>query len=93
MYCSLYIYHFSTVIDFSFEKYSGSTGHKNSLPVEKFTERMLVVRLDSFPAIALSCIAQWLEHWVCKPGVVSSSLTTSILSGNFSTGTRSSCVQ
>ena len=27
---SLYIYHFSTVIDFSFEKYSGSTGHRNS---------------------------------------------------------------
>ena len=27
---SLYIYHFSTVIDFSSEKYSGSTGHMNS---------------------------------------------------------------
>ena len=27
---SLYIYHFSTVPDFSSEKYSGSTGHKNS---------------------------------------------------------------
>ena len=27
---SLYIYHFSTVIDFSSEKYSGSTGHRNS---------------------------------------------------------------
>ena len=26
---SLYIYHFSTVIDFSSEKYSGSTGHRN----------------------------------------------------------------
>ena len=25
-----YIYHFSTVIDFSSEKYSGSTGHRNS---------------------------------------------------------------
>ena len=24
---SLYIYHFSTVVDFSSEKYSGSTGH------------------------------------------------------------------
>ena len=23
----------------------------------------------------LSCIAQWLEHWVCNPGVASSSLT------------------
>ena len=22
-----------------------------------------------------SCIAQWLEHWVCNPGVASSSLT------------------
>ena len=27
---SLYFYHFSTVIDFSSEKYSGSTGHRNS---------------------------------------------------------------
>ena len=27
---SLYIYHFSTEIDFSSEKYSGSTGHRNS---------------------------------------------------------------
>ena len=27
---SLYIYHFSTVIDFSSEKHSGSTGHRNS---------------------------------------------------------------
>ena len=27
---SLYIYHFSTVNDFSSEKYSGSTGHRNS---------------------------------------------------------------
>ena len=27
---SLYIHHFSTVIDFSSKKYSGSTGHKNS---------------------------------------------------------------
>ena len=27
---SLYFYHFSTVIDISSEKYSGSTGHRNS---------------------------------------------------------------
>ena len=27
---SLYIYHFSTVVDFSSEKYSGSAGHRNS---------------------------------------------------------------
>ena len=27
---SLYIYHFSTVVDFSSEKYSGSTGHRSS---------------------------------------------------------------
>ena len=27
---SFIIYHFSTVIDFSSEKYSGSTGHRNS---------------------------------------------------------------
>ena len=41
----------------------------------------------------LSCIAQWLEHWVCNPGVASPSLTIGILTVNFSTGTRSSCVQ
>ena len=40
-----------------------------------------------------SCIAQWLEHWVCNPGVASSSLTFGILTVNFSTGTRSFCVQ
>ena len=28
---SLYIYHFSTVVDFSSKKYSGSTGHRNPL--------------------------------------------------------------
>ena len=44
------------MIDFSSEKYSGSTGHRNS-----------------FPAIALSCIGQWLEHSVYNPGVESSS--------------------
>ena len=27
---SIYIHHFSTVVDFSSEKYSGSTGHRNS---------------------------------------------------------------
>ena len=27
---SLYVYHFSTVVDFSSEKYSGFTGHRNS---------------------------------------------------------------
>ena len=27
---SLYVYHFATVVDFSSEKYSGSTGHRNS---------------------------------------------------------------
>ena len=26
----IFFYHFSTVIDFSSEKYSGSTGHRNS---------------------------------------------------------------
>ena len=28
-YVSLYIYNFSIVVDFSSEKYSGSTGHRN----------------------------------------------------------------
>ena len=37
--------------------------------------------------------AEWLEHWVCNPGVASSSLTFGILTVNFSTGTRSFCVQ
>ena len=41
----------------------------------------------------LSDIAQWLEHWVCNPGVASLSLTFGILTVNFSTGTRSFCVQ
>ena len=27
---SSYIYHFSTVVEFSSEKYNGSTGHRNS---------------------------------------------------------------
>ena len=27
---SLYVYQFSTVVDFSSKKYSGSTGHRNS---------------------------------------------------------------
>ena len=54
----------------------------------------LAIELYSALAIELlSCIAQWLEHWVCNPGVASSSLTIGILTVNFSTGTRSSCVQ
>ena len=32
---SLYSYHFSTVVDFSSEKYSGSTGHRNSWHQER----------------------------------------------------------
>ena len=51
--------------------------------------------INSTPShqLLLSCIAQWLEHWVCNPGVASSSLIIGILTVNFSTGTRSSCVQ
>ena len=30
IFCMIYIYHFSIVIDFSSEKYSCSTGHRNS---------------------------------------------------------------
>ena len=41
----------------------------------------------------LSIIAQLLEHWVCNPGVASSNLTIGIVTVNFSTGTRSFCVQ
>ena len=37
--------------------------------------------------------ARWLELWVCNPGVARSSLTFSILTVKFSTGTRSFCVQ
>ena len=35
----------------------------------------------------------WQEHWVSNPGVASSGLTIGILTVNFSTGTRSSCIQ
>ena len=35
----------------------------------------------------------WLEHSVCNQGVVGSSPIIGILTENFSTGTRSSCVQ
>ena len=38
-------------------------------------------------------MAQWLEHSVSNRGIVSSSLITGILTENFSTGTRSLCVQ
>ena len=40
-------------------------------------------KFNSFPAIALSCIAQWLEHSVYNRGVASSSLTISILTVKF----------
>ena len=43
---SLYIYHFSTVVDCSSEKYSGSTGHRNSW---KFTVRMPMMGLELAP--------------------------------------------
>ena len=44
---SLYIYHFSTVIDFSSEKYSGSTGRRNSWYQRRnFTLRMLMMELE-----------------------------------------------
>ena len=61
---SLYIYHFSTVIDFSSEKYIGSTGHRNSwyqwrkVP-EKFTVRMPMVRLELELLPSNSFIARW----------------------------------
>ena len=54
---SVYIYHFSTVIDFSSEKYSGSTGHRNS---EKFTVRMPMVRLElATPGLQTQCSSHW----------------------------------
>ena len=36
---SLYSYHFSTVVDLSSEKYSGSTGHRNSWYQERNLQR------------------------------------------------------
>ena len=57
------------MVDFSSEKYSGSTGHRIKelqVPAEKFTVRMPIVRLE----------AQWLEHSVYNRGVASSSLTS-----------------
>ena len=40
---SLYIYHFSTVADFSSEKYSGSTGHRNSWNAEMFKFKKVIL--------------------------------------------------
>ena len=57
---SLYIYHFTTVIDFSSEKYSGSTGYKQELlvPAEKFTVRIHQLdKLNSFTAIAFELVS------------------------------------
>ena len=43
---SLYIYHFSTVVYFSSEKYRGSTGHRNSLNVEIEMLEILFLQLQ-----------------------------------------------
>ena len=48
-------------------------------------------KLNSFPAIAFELYSSM--DCVCNPGVPSSSLTIGILTANFSTGARSSCVQ
>ena len=59
------------------------------VPVEKFT----VNCFNSFPAVALSCLGQWLEHSVYNREVASSGPIIGILTVNLSTGTRNSCVQ
>ena len=40
-----------------------------------------MVRLELATPGLQTCIAQWLEHWVCNPGVASSSLTIGISEG------------
>ena len=55
------------------------------VPVEKFTVRMPMVSLELANGDGVNGESQ--------PGVASSRLTTGILTVNFSTGTRSSCVQ
>ena len=57
---SLYLYHFSTVIDFWSEKYSGSTGHTGTPGASREIYREdadddaihELDKLNSFPAIA-----------------------------------------
>ena len=59
IFVTLYFYHFSTVIDFSSEKYSGSTGDRNSwVPVEKFSVRMPMMGLElTTPRLQTKCSA------------------------------------
>ena len=49
-------------------------------------------KLNSIPAKPLELYSQWLEHWVCNPGVASLNLTIGIITINLSTSTSSSCV-
>ena len=85
------------MIDFSSEKYSGSTRHRNIImvPVEKFSVKMpmMGLKLETPRLQTECCIAQWLEHSVCNREVVTSSPIIGILTENFYAGTRSSCVQ
>ena len=47
---SLYIYHFSTVIDFSSEKYSGSTGSQSQLRNDKYIMMQYTNWINSTPS-------------------------------------------
>ena len=55
---SSYIYHFSNVDDFSSEKNSGSTEHRNFLvPEEKFTVRMPMMGRELSTGTRSSCVS------------------------------------
>ena len=71
---------------------SSSNGENNIIllfsewPINRF-----VLHVDV--SVLLHCLAQWLEHSIYNRGFVSSSSIIGILTVNFSTGSRSSCVQ
>ena len=82
---SLYIYHFSTVVYFSSEKYSGSAGHRTpGTSREIYSEDVDDRTRTANPSQPLELATR---------GVASSDLIIGILTVNFSTGTRISCVQ
>ena len=58
---SLYFYHFSTVIDFSSEKYSGSTGHRGipGTSREIFSEMPMMGLELATPRLHTECSSHW----------------------------------
>ena len=68
------------------------TSHPKSIVVLLDTGTPCTSR-EIFQQLLLSLLAQWLEHTVYNRGFASLSLTIGILTVNFSTDARSSCVQ